>query len=170
MNTRKKTIIEYTVYTSIIVFGVILDQLTKWLAVKFLDPISTFPIIKDVFHFTFLKNRGAAFGMLSDRRWVFMTVSTVAILALAIFLYMRKSPNIWYAISISAIVSGGIGNMIDRIALGYVVDFIDVRLIDFAIFNIADCFVTVGAIGLITLLVIDMIADIKKARDKKAGK
>ncbi len=170
MNTRKKTIIEYTVYTSIIVFGVILDQLTKWLAIKFLDPINTLPIIKDVFHFTFLKNRGAAFGMLSDHRWVFMTVSTVAILALAVFLYMRKAPNLWYAISISAIVSGGIGNMIDRIALGYVVDFIDVRLIDFAIFNVADCFVTVGAIGLITLLVIDMIADIKKARDKKAGK
>lgn len=170
MNTRKKTIIEYTVYTSIIVFGIFFDQLTKWLAVKFLDPISTFPIIDDVFHFTFLRNRGAAFGMLSDHRWVFMTVSTVAILALAVFLYMRKAPNLWYAISISAIVSGGIGNMIDRISLGYVVDFIDVRLIDFAIFNVADCFVTVGAIGLITLLVIDMIADIKKARDKKAGK
>jgi signal peptidase II len=170
MNTRKKIIVNYTVYTLIIVFGILIDQITKWLAVKFLKPIDTLPIIEDVLHFTFLRNKGAAFGMLSDQRWVFMTVSTIAILGLGIFLYMRKAPNMLYAISISAIISGGIGNMIDRIALGYVIDFIDVRLIDFAIFNVADCLVTVGAFGLIVLLLIDMVKEAKKSSGTKAEK
>ena len=170
MNTRMKTIIDYTVYSAIIVIGVVLDQITKLLAVKFLKPIDTLPLIEDVLHLSFLKNTGAAFGMLSDHRWVFMTVSTVAILALAVFLYMRKAPNIWYAISISLIISGGIGNMIDRISLGYVVDFIDVRLIDFAVFNVADCFVTVGAFGLIVLLIADMIKEAKKAKEERSRK
>ncbi len=167
MNKRKKMIIDYTVYTAVIAFGIILDQLTKWLAVKFLQPKDTFPIINDVLHFTFLKNEGAAFGMLSDQRWIFMTVSTVAIIGLGIFLYMRKTPNMLYALAISGVICGGIGNMIDRIALGYVVDFIDVRLINFAVFNVADCFVTVGAIGLIILLIIDIIKETKANRKKK---
>ncbi len=170
MKNRSKTIINYIIYTSVIVLGVILDQMTKWLAVKFLEPRPTFPLIKGVLHFTFLKNYGAAFGMLSDRRWVFMSISTVAIIALIIFLYMKKAPNLLYALCLSFIISGGIGNMIDRIALGYVVDFIDVRLINFAIFNVADCFVTVGSFGLIILLIIDIIKDTKTEHKRKSGK
>ncbi len=168
MENRKKIIRNYFIYTAVIVLGIVLDQITKLLAVKHLKPIPTFPLIEGVFHFTFLKNYGAAFGMLSENRWVFMSISTLAIIALTIFLYMRKAPNFLYALAISAIISGGIGNMIDRIALGYVVDFIDVRLINFAIFNVADCFVTVGSIGLIILLLLDIIKDSKKEREKKA--
>ncbi len=167
MSTKKKIITDYTVYTLIIVLGIALDRLTKRLAVRFLRPVTSFPVIEDVLHFTFVRNSGAAFGMLSDHRWIFMTVSTVAIIAMTVFLYMRKAPSMLYAASIAAIVSGGIGNMIDRVAYGYVVDFIDVQFIDFAVFNVADCFVTVGAVCLVILLIADLIKD---TASKKNGR
>ena len=123
-----------------------LDQLTKWLAAASLKPIETFPIIKDALHLTYHENKGAAFGILQDHRWVFMLISTVAIIALIFYLVKFSPKNKWLGIGLSFIVGGGIGNMIDRTLMGYVVDFIDFRLINFAIFNIADSFVCVGAV------------------------
>ena len=157
---KKKTYIEYIIYTAIIVGGIILDQLTKWLSVKFLEPIYTQPIIKDVLHLTYVENRGAAFGMLADSRWVFIVVSSVAIVAFALYLYLGHADNLLYGISIAMVVSGGIGNMIDRVVLGYVVDFIDFRLINFAVFNGADSFVCVGAGLLIHALILDLKKEI----------
>ncbi len=163
---KKKLIKAYTYYTLIIVIGIVLDQLTKFLAVKYLKPISTSTFIKSFISFTYHENTGAAFGIFKNNRWVFMVISTVAIVALSVFLYMRKAPNKLYATAIALIVSGGIGNMIDRIFLGYVVDFIEPTFMNFAIFNVADSFVTVGAFGLILLLLIDII---KEARQNKKG-
>ena len=72
---------------SILVGSVALDQLTKWLAVVYLQGEPSFPIWREVLHLTFVKNEGAAFGMLADHRWVFMTFSTVAIIGLSIYLF-----------------------------------------------------------------------------------
>ncbi len=162
----KKINVNYLIYTAIIVGGIVIDQLTKLLATKFLEPVSTVPIIKDALHLTYVMNRGAAFGMLSNHRWVFMIISTVAILGMGIYLYLGKAQNRLYGISLAMIISGGIGNMIDRVALGYVVDFIDFRLINFAVFNGADSFVCVGAALLILALVIDVINE-QKAKKKQ---
>ena len=130
----------------IIMIGVIaLDQITKWLAVEFLTKIDTFPIIEKVLHLTYLENKGAAFGMLKNNRWVFLIISTVAIIALIIFIIKNPPKNKCLGLGLSFILGGGIGNMIDRTCLGYVVDFIDFRLINFAIFNVADSFVCIGA-------------------------
>ncbi len=125
---------------------VVLDQVTKWLAASFLTKVETVPIIEDVLHLTYLENRGAAFGMLKNNRWVFLVISTVAIIGLIIYLVKYPPKNKWLLWGLSFIVGGGIGNMIDRIWLGYVVDFIDFRLINFAIFNTADSFVCIGAV------------------------
>ena len=152
------------IYSLIIALGIILDQLTKYLTVTLLKPVGSVPIIKGVIHLTYVENRGAAFGMLSDNRWVFLIISTVAILALAVYLFCFRVPNLLYGVSIAMIISGGIGNMIDRLALGYVVDMIDFALINFAVFNGADSFVCVGAGLLILALVLDMI---KEAKTKK---
>lgn len=160
---------DYALYSSIIALGIFLDQLTKWLAVKFLKPIDTVPIIKDALHLTYVENRGAAFGMLADRRYIFMIISTVMILGLGFYLFAGLLENRLYAISISMIISGGIGNMIDRIALGYVVDFIDFRLIDFAVFNGADSFVCVGAGLLVLGLVLDIAKEARAKKDKEKG-
>ncbi len=158
MNKRLKGSLIY----SAIILGIIgIDQLTKLLAVKLLMPIKTFPIIKDVLHLTYVENRGAAFGMLANQRWVFILVSLVTIAALSVYLYLGKAQNRIYEAAILMIIGGGIGNMIDRLALGYVIDFIDFRLINFAVFNGADSFVCVGAGFMILALILDIIKEAK---------
>ncbi len=164
---KKLSIKKYTLFSVIILLGIGIDQLTKLLAVKFLKPIPTFPIIEDVVHLTYVENRGAAFGMLSDSRWVFMLVSSVVIVGMLIFLYSGLASNLLYEISVAMVISGGIGNMIDRIALGYVVDMLDFRIIDFAVFNGADSFVCVGAGLLVLALILDIVKESKEAKEKK---
>lgn len=129
----------------IIIGTIVLDQLTKWLAVEFLTKVDTVPIIKDVLHLTYLENTGAAFGILKNNRWVFILISTLAIFAIIFYIVKYPPENRWLGTGLAFFAGGGIGNMIDRVFLGYVVDFIDFRLIDFAIFNVADSFVCIGA-------------------------
>ncbi len=166
LKIRKRTAKEYIIYTLIIALGILIDQVTKWLAVTYLKPIDTQPIIEGVIHLTYHENPGAAFGMLQDNRAVFMVTSTVLIIVLSLYLYLGCAENGLYAAAAGIIISGGIGNMIDRIALGYVIDFIDFRLINFAIFNGADSFVCVGAGLLILALILDII---KEAGQSKKG-
>ena len=157
-------------YFLISVAVVILDQLSKFIAVKYLMPVSSFPIIKDVIHFTYVENKGAAFGMLQDQRRVFMVISTVMI-AVLIFIMVKykKYFHPLMLIGIAFVFGGGIGNMIDRTLLGYVVDFIDFTLINFAVFNIADSFICVG-VGLMLLDVILKKSDLSFLDDKKSEK
>ena len=148
----------------IIAGAVALDQLTKWLTVIYLEYHETFPLWEDVFHFTHARNSGAAWGILKDERWVFMIFSTMAIIALTVYLFAFCKQSKWLKIAIAMIIGGGIGNMIDRVLLGYVTDFLDFRLIDFPIFNVADCFVTVGAFTVIGFLIADTVREIKQER------
>lgn len=168
LKIKKRKAAEYIVYSLIIVLGIVIDQITKQLAVKFLSPIDTKPIIEGVLHLTYVENDGAAFGMLDDKRILFMLPSTVMIIGMSLYLYLGYAENRIYAYSVAAIISGGIGNMIDRIALGYVVDFIDFRLINFAVFNGADTFVCVGAGFLMLALILDFIKELKAAKNKNA--
>ncbi len=148
----------------ILVCSVGLDQLTKALAVVYLQGEPSYPLWQDVLHFTFVKNPGAAFGMLSENRWIFMVLSTVAIIGILFYLFWFRPKEKLLVISLAMIAGGGIGNMIDRVLFGYVVDFIDFTLIDFAVFNVADSFVTVGAGILILYLVLDIVKDVKRSR------
>ncbi len=164
---KKMRTIDYILYSAVIIFGIFIDQLTKLLAVKFLKPIHTKPLIENVLHLTYVENPGAAFGMLAESRWVFLIFSAVAIVALGFYLYSGHAEKRLYAIPISLIISGGIGNMIDRIYLEYVIDFIDFRFINFAVFNGADSFVCVGAGILIFALVRDLIIEAKALKKDK---
>lgn len=162
---KKLSLKKYAFFSAVISIGILIDQITKLLCVKFLQPKGTVPIIENVIHLTYVENRGAAFGMLSDSRWVFMLVSTVAIIGMAVFLYSGLASNLLYEISVAMIISGGIGNMIDRILLGYVVDMIDFRIINFAVFNGADSFVCVGAGLLVLALILDVFKEAKAKKD-----
>lgn len=145
-----------------------LDQLTKYLAIVHLKNIDTMPLIDGVLHLTYLENRGAAFGILKNHRWIFMVTSTVAVIAIIAFMlacYKKHYHPLLYT-GLALIAGGGIGNMIDRVALGYVVDFVDFRLINFAIFNVADAFVCIGC-ALVLLQII--VGDYIEARKNKAG-
>ncbi len=154
-------------YTVIILGIVIVDQLTKFLAVRYLMPVADIPIISGVVHLTYVENTGAAFGMMREYRWIFMSASTVAIIGIYLFLVLyRLKIKTLLGISLSFIAGGGIGNMIDRVLLKYVVDFINFELIDFAVFNAADSFITVGAV-LMMIYIIVYETKIQKKGDKK---
>ena len=152
------------IYALVILVGIGLDQLSKYLAATYIK--SEITVIGRLLHFDYVENRGAAWGMLKDHRWVFMLVSSVAIIAFAVYLFGFKVPNKLYGVSVALVISGGVGNMIDRIALGYVVDFLKFAFINFPVFNIADSLVCIGAGLLILAMVLDVV---KEAREKKSG-
>ena len=148
-----------------VILGVLADALTKLLAVSRLKGEDPVPFVRGVLRFSYVENRGAAWGMLSDHRWVFMLFSAVAIVVIVIYL-IRRDPPISLFLSLSLILSGGIGNMIDRTFRGYVVDFIEFYLFEFPVFNVADSLVVVGA----GLLIVWLIADTVRERKEKNGK
>ena len=148
----------------IIILVIALDQVTKYLTLANLASIPTFPIIEDVLHLTYVENRGAAFGMLADHREVFMIISTVGIIAIFVWMAVSKPKSLWMRIGLSFVIGGGIGNMIDRIARGFVVDMIDCRFINFYVFNVADSFVCVGCGMVLIALVIEIIAEAKQKK------
>ncbi len=141
----------------IVIGSVILDQWTKHLAVADLMPIESTVVIDGLLGLRYVENTGAAFGMMKGQRWFFIILSTVAILGIAVYLVVkRKKVPPLLGIAMAMIVGGGIGNQIDRIMNGYVVDFLEFLFIDFAVFNVADCFVTVGAfLAMFDLILID---------------
>ena len=169
---KKKSPIEYVIYSIVIILVVLLDQLTKLLASKYLSKIVTLPIIEDVLHLTYHTNDGIAFGMLGGARWLFMPVSVIAILAVGVYLFGGLAENRLYAVAAAFIIGGGIGNMIDRVLLGYVIDFIDFCAfpkIWYYTFNVADSFVCVGAGLMIFYLLRDIIREIKAEKASKAS-
>ena len=150
-----------------LVLAILFDLITKKIVVAKMDLYEEIPVINGIFHWKYIQNKGAAFGMLADRREVFLIISTVAIIAMAIYLIITRCDRLFWMIGIGMLVGGGIGNMIDRISLGYVVDFIYVALIDFAVFNIADCFVCIGVAILMYLSILDIIRDYQKEKAQK---
>ena len=124
---------------------VISDFFSKMLAYHMFR-LEEIPVIKDVLYFTYVENRGAAFGILQNHRWIFITVTILAMIAIIVYIAWKEPKNKMLLVSLALILGGGIGNLIDRISLSYVIDFIDVRLIHFPVFNIADICVVCGCI------------------------
>lgn len=151
---------------STICVSVGVDQLTKLIVRANMDVGDTVPVIEDVLHFTYIRNEGAAFGMLSEHRWVFMTLSVIAIIAIGVYLFKFCKEALFTKIGLALVIGGGIGNMIDRVCLKYVVDMIDCRFIDFYIFNFADCCVCVGAGMVILGFILSMVKEAKEKSSK----
>ena len=164
-----------TVYIFIILAVCVLDQLTKFLAMDIIASANSVavsalregmkkPLFDGFLDFTYITNDGMAFGWLDDNRWVFMVLSALGIAVMLAYLIYLKGNGRLFCFSLSLVIGGGIGNMFDRILLGYVVDFIDVRCFDFWkwIFNFADSAVCVGA----ELLIISFLLDYKKEKAK----
>lgn len=133
---------------------VMIDQLTKYMAIDRLKGQPSLKLIDGVFELQYLENRGAAFGMLQNGQVFFVFAAVVmmtAILFVLIKAPMEKKYRPWHVFLVM-IAAGGIGNMIDRIRLDYVVDFFYFSLIDFPIFNVADIYVTVGTVLFLIML------------------
>ena len=161
----------------IVFFTVGFDQLTKYYAITKLEPIGTYPIIEGIFHFTYTTNKGAAFGILTNHRWVFLALSTISILVLAYILIRFKRGSPIFMASLALMLGGGIGNMIDRVSRGYVIDFLEFRFINFAIFNVADSCVCIGGVVMCVYMIVaefrgkDVFTNTSKIRDQvPAGK
>ncbi|ADL68760.1 signal peptidase II [Thermoanaerobacterium thermosaccharolyticum] len=136
----------------IIVFiAIIIDQMSKYFVVKYLKPIGSFPIINNIFHFTYVENRGAAFGILQNRT-LFFIIITVIVGTILIYSIVKIPGSTFYKFTLSMILGGAIGNLIDRVRLGYVVDFIDFKFFP-AVFNLADSMIVVGAFLLCYILI-----------------
>lgn len=106
----------------------------------------TVPVIKDVLHFSYLSNDGMAFGMFPDNKALLITLCLVILAIIGFVIYKTKPEKMPEKISYGMIIGGAVGNLVDRIMHGFVIDFIDVRFIDYPTFNVADCFVVIGAI------------------------
>lgn len=153
-----------------ILFGVFLDQISKYLVVIYMELGQSVDIIPGVFRFTYIQNKGAAFGSMSNNRWLFMVLSSIAIVAILVFVFWKKPQSKLMLASLVMICSGGIGNMIDRVRLEYVIDFIDFCAFPklwMWVFNVADSFVVVGAGLLILWMILDIVKDAKAEKAKK---
>ena len=154
MDNRRNRCLNYILAVSMTVAATVLDQFTKYLAVKNLKGAEPHVIVKGVFQLEYLENRGAAFGLFQNQRFFFFL--SVAVVCAAIVWYFLKAPMERKYLPLRAcavlIAAGAVGNFIDRIRLGYVVDFLYFKLIDFPIFNVADIYVTVSTALFIVLL------------------
>ena len=129
------------------VLSVIIDQVIKYHVVLYLKPVADVEVIPGLFNLTYLENRGAAFGVLANQRCFFIVMTAVAMVVLLFLLFRFKRHNFISYTAISLIIGGGVGNLIDRVLNGFVVDYLHVSFFP-PIFNFADCCVVVGTLFL----------------------
>ncbi|MEA1975482.1 MAG: signal peptidase II [Bacillota bacterium] len=147
------------IYFLLVVVIVIIDQISKYYAEILLFGKSSFKLVEGVFHLTYARNTGAAFSIFRDNQ-IFLKSITIVVMIFLMFYLMklvRENGQILFKISISFILGGGLGNLIDRLRFDYVIDYFDFTLIDFAIFNVADSFVVVGTIILGYLILFNKV-------------
>lgn len=157
--------ISYILILAIVVVGVVLDLVTKIFFEKyFLSHNNDIVVIPNFFTFTYVKNTGAAYGMFSNNTLVLTIVSIVMVIAFIVYDVFNHSNHILYVLGFSFVISGAIGNLIDRIFLGYVRDFISIRIFNF-VFNIADIFVTCGMVLFAIYFIITIFKEQKGKKD-----
>lgn len=152
----KKNAGYYIAALAVAAAGVILDQWSKYMAVLHLKGQGALELIPGVFQLTYLENRGAAFGMLQGQQTFFYLITAVILILVAAAYIRIPAGKRFRPLRICAVLiaSGAAGNLIDRVRLGYVVDFFYFELIDFPVFNVADIFVTVSAVLLAVLILL----------------
>ncbi|MDD2751681.1 MAG: signal peptidase II [Candidatus Omnitrophica bacterium] len=129
----------------IVIAILFLDQTSKFLLSKFLNLNQPVPVIKGFFYLTLVHNRGAAFGILKGQVFLFILAALIAVVLIYLNLKNKKQENSFlFNFALGLILAGGLGNLIDRIFFGYVIDFLDFRI--WPVFNLADSAITVGAI------------------------
>ena len=138
-----------SIFISILLL-IALDQAVKWYVVKAIPLGGMRTFIPKVVSLTYLKNSGAAFSMLEDQQWFFAIITLIAMGAAFVYLYRHIKGSLWLLLGLTLIISGGIGNFIDRVHQGFVVDMFHLDFMNFAIFNVADIYLTVG-VGLLLI-------------------
>ena len=138
-----------------------LDLVTKHYMAKFLIGKSSYPFINGFMDFVFVKNYGASFGILNGKTVLLTVVVIVSLVLLfALWVYLREQ-NAAIRLSLVFLIAGGVGNLVDRIAFGYVRDFLHFTFFDFPVFNVADSFVVIGSFMLAIALIVSIIIEAK---------
>ena len=163
----------YIVFSAQIASAAVLalaDQWIKRLVAENLPRNQTVPVIKNLFGLYYSTNTGGAWSMLEDNPKILYTVSLILLLGVIVYLFFAKFEGIIPNVSITLIIGGGAGNMIDRLFRGEVVDYIQTLFVDFPIYNLADIFIVVGCFMFIGYLIYDIIREEKqKKKEKKDG-
>ena len=134
------------IWTIIAILIVALDQLAKYLVLTKIDPMEVIHVIPGLFDFVYVKNTGAAFSILSESTWLLSIISVLFCVGVIGYWFYKKPDHILMKISLTLLFAGAFGNAIDRIARGYVIDFIETVFIDFPLFNVADIAISCGAV------------------------
>ena len=138
-----------SIFISILLL-ILMDQAVKGYVVKEIPLGGMRRFIPKVVSLTYLKNSGAAFSMLENQQWFFTIITLIAMGAAFVYLYRHIKGSIWLLLGLTLIISGGIGNFIDRLRQGFVVDMFHLDFMNFAIFNVADIYLTIG-VGLLLI-------------------
>ncbi len=155
----------YILFSTISIVGILIDQITKTVIDRTMQQFDSIPIIVNFFNLTYVRNKGAAFSFLSNASWrlpFFITISVIAALVILIAFHRLRDDQRLAHVSLAMIFSGAVGNLIDRIRLGEVIDFLDVHwyLHHWPAFNVADSLICIG----VFLLAVDMILEEKRLK------
>ena len=170
MNKSVLTPLKIKIYSLITILGLVgIDQIIKYYVDLYLKPIGSVNVMEKVLQFSDYENDGAMMGLMNGKT---LTMTILALICLAVIVFVIFSDKIKFGIDYCCIVlmiSGGLGNIIDRIFRGYVIDYIEVLFVDFYIFNFADCLVTCAAIVMICNQIYEIIKENKAKKEKSAN-
>jgi signal peptidase II len=157
----------YTMFTILTIVGLLLDQATKLYIDRTMQLFDSIPVLTDFFHITYVRNRGAAFSFLSNASWrlpFFIGITLVAAIAILVAFHKLRDDQKLAHVSLAMIFSGAIGNLIDRIRLGEVIDFLDAHWYrhHWPAFNVADSLICVG----VFLLAVDMLLEDRHLKER----
>ncbi|MGN0490601.1 signal peptidase II [Ruminococcus sp.] len=146
---------------------VIIDQIIKYFVSAYLQPVGSVSVIDNLFSLTYVENKGVAFGMFSDMRWVFVALTSVLLAIIIFYMFKKRPKGKFFYICAALIIGGGIGNLIDRIFYGYVIDYLSLSFFP-PVCNFADYCITAGTIMLVIYLLFfsDVLDSSKKAKIK----
>ena len=146
---------------------VIIDQIIKYFVSVYLQPVGSVSVIDNLFSLTYVENKGVAFGMFSDMRWVFVALTSVLLAIIIFYMFKKRPKGKFFYVCAALIIGGGIGNLIDRIFYGYVIDYLSLSFFP-PVCNFADYCITAGTIMLVIYLLFfsDVLDSSKKAMIK----
>ena len=153
-----------------LIFGavlVIIDQIIKYFVSAYLQPVGSVSVIDNLFSLTYVENKGVAFGMFSDMRWIFVALTSILLVIIIFYMFKKRPKGKFFYVCAALIIGGGIGNLIDRIFYGYVIDYLSLSFFP-PVCNFADYCITAGTIMLVIYLLFfsDILDSSKKAKMK----
>lgn len=146
---------------------VIIDQIIKYFVSAYLQPVGSVSVIDNIFSLTYVENKGVAFGMFSDMRWIFVALTSILLAIIIFYMFKKRPKGKFFYVCAALIIGGGIGNLIDRIFYGYVIDYLSLSFFP-PVCNFADYCITAGTIMLVIYLLFfsDILDSSKKAKIK----